>query len=272
MKATIIREPWISLILRGEKTWEMRSQPAAHRGLIGLIRKGSGHVVAAAQLVNSLPPLNVESYTDTEPFHRVPRSEQAAVIKAGWVYPWVLAGVQPLNPSVPYVHRGGVTWVNLANEVAASILDQIGGQLNDIPGISSSALNVRPHERTDSMPTTPLRPVAGRPLSSKGHRREVELNAPNIRHSHIYLSSIIDFFPSDAIGGSNKDQIAAKFLTVTFNPGKTVQTDIAGDKKVLRVRSSVLRDFFDRPGATPGDVVQIERSATYAFTFSLRRS
>jgi hypothetical protein len=74
MKATIIREPWISLILRGEKTWEMRSQPAAHRGLIGLIRKGSGHVVAAAQLVNSLPPLNVESYADTEPFHRVPRT------------------------------------------------------------------------------------------------------------------------------------------------------------------------------------------------------
>ena len=58
------------------------------------------------------------------------------------------------------------------------------------------------------MPTTPLGPAAARPLSSKGDRREVELNAPNIRHSHIYLSSIIDFFSSDAIGGSNKDQVA----------------------------------------------------------------
>src|SRR5450759_1528739 len=210
MKATIIREPWISLILRGEKTWEMRSQPAAHRGLIGLIRKGSGQVVAVAQLVNSLPPLNVESYADTEHFHRVPRSEQGAVIEAGWIYPWVLDGVQPLNSPVPYVHRGGVTWVNLANEVALCILDQIGGQLNDIPGNSSSASNVGTHERTAPMPTAPLGPVASRPLSSKGDRREVELNAPNIRHSHIYLSSIIDFFPRDAIGGSNKSQIAPK--------------------------------------------------------------
>jgi hypothetical protein len=103
-------------------------------------------------------------------------------------------------------------------------------------------------------------------------RREVELNAPNIRHSHIYLSSIIDFFPRDAIGGSNKSQIAPKLLTVTFDPGKVVQTDIAGDKKILRVHSSVLRDFFDRACAKPGDVVEIERTAPYAYTFSLRRS
>src|SRR5450759_1858996 len=91
------------------------------------------------------------------------------------------------------------------------------------------------------------------------------------RNRHDPLVSVLQmtacFFRFHGPGGSNKDQVAAKLLTVTFNPGKTVQTDIAGDKKILRVRSSVLRDFFDRAGATPGDVVEIERSAPYAYTF-----
>ena len=47
MKALIVDEPWISAILRGEKTWEMRKTGCNLRGSIALIRKGAGHVVGS---------------------------------------------------------------------------------------------------------------------------------------------------------------------------------------------------------------------------------
>ena len=37
MKALIVREPWIDLILDGHKTWELRTQPTSIRGRIALI-------------------------------------------------------------------------------------------------------------------------------------------------------------------------------------------------------------------------------------------
>jgi ASCH domain len=45
VKGLIIDEPWISLIVSGEKTWEMRSRNTNVRGRIGLIRKGSKTVI-----------------------------------------------------------------------------------------------------------------------------------------------------------------------------------------------------------------------------------
>ena len=41
MKALIVDEPWITAILKGDKTWEMRKKNCNIRGQIALIRKGS---------------------------------------------------------------------------------------------------------------------------------------------------------------------------------------------------------------------------------------
>jgi ASCH domain len=61
MKALIIRDPWIGLILTGRKTWELRASPTKIRGRIGLIRKGSGWIVGVADLVDSLPRLDADT-------------------------------------------------------------------------------------------------------------------------------------------------------------------------------------------------------------------
>jgi hypothetical protein len=127
MKAIPIREPYIGLILRNLKTWEMRSTRVTHRGIVGLIKKGSGHVVGVAQLVDSLPPLTARNYAENEPFHRVTPAEQSGAIERKWVHPWVLAQVRRLSRPVPYKHTGGVTWVNLGEDVTRRVLEQIGG-------------------------------------------------------------------------------------------------------------------------------------------------
>jgi len=53
-RALIIDEPWISKILSGEKTLEMRSRHTKIRGRIGLIRKGSGLIVGDVWLDDSI--------------------------------------------------------------------------------------------------------------------------------------------------------------------------------------------------------------------------
>ena len=122
-RGLIIDEPWISLILSGKKTWEMRSTGTRKRGPIGLIRKGSGQVVGAAELVDSLPALSREDYAKTEQLHRIPIEFQSAAILRRRVRPWVLAAARPLPKPIPYQHGSGpVIWVKLDAAVVAAIL------------------------------------------------------------------------------------------------------------------------------------------------------
>ncbi len=126
MRALVVAEPWVSRLLSGAKTWEMRSRPTRVRGLIGLVRKGSGLVVGVATLVDSLPPLGPEPFRSAEPYHRICASESVPAMAGGWVHPWVVRDVAALKAPVPYVHpRGAVTWVVLDAAVAAAVMAQL---------------------------------------------------------------------------------------------------------------------------------------------------
>ncbi|CCE03760.1 hypothetical protein [Bradyrhizobium sp. STM 3809] len=287
MKATIIREPWISEILAGRKTWEMRSRPVKTRGLIGLIRKGSGQVVATARLIDSPASLNVESYTKTVHLHRIPLEQQASVIAQGWVYPWILADVRPLHPSVPYSHKGGVGWVTLDSEVETEIMrrvDQSTGavaqRLHRETEVHHSQTGKRAHDVTDKKVLSKRMKVEGR---IEGDRCIIPITEGNITHGHIYLRSVVSFFPSDSIGGSDESQSAARSLTLSFDGGPVVSTDIAGPDRHDRpgksahyifrhARSAVLSPFFERTGATAGDQAIITRTSPYCYSIRLLKS
>ena len=123
MKALIIDEPWIGLILAGRKTWEMRKTGCRYRGPIALIRKGSGQVVGTAEVADCRPPLSdAAAYTAAERFHCIPSARQQQAFADGWRTPWVLAEAHPLARPVPYAHpNGAVIWVNLDEAVAAQV-------------------------------------------------------------------------------------------------------------------------------------------------------
>ncbi len=57
MRGLIIDEPWVSYILDGRKTCELRGSNCRIRERIGLIRKGSGLVVGTADVVGARGPL-----------------------------------------------------------------------------------------------------------------------------------------------------------------------------------------------------------------------
>lgn len=120
-KGLVIAQPWIGMILRDEKTWEMRSRATNIRGQIALIAKGTGQVVGIATLVDSLPPLSPETMQSHFAKHRIP-TEKVAEPGFKWFTPWVLADVRPLDTPISYEHpSGAVTWINLSPSEEAAI-------------------------------------------------------------------------------------------------------------------------------------------------------
>lgn len=263
-RALIIADPWISSILDGLKTWEMRTQVTRIRGRIGLIRKGSGLIVGTAELVDCLPPLNAESYASQVACHGIPTLQQTDALTGGWTVPWVLRGARALACPVPYEHpAGAVIWVTL--DAATSLA--VGAQDRAII-VSPSPVATAP-PRLPTAVAAPMWRAAGGPVArSDTNAVVVRLTQGNIKNHHIYLRQLRHLLPQDAIGGSNTVQAAPKRLTVVFNPGPTVETDVCGEKFIFRDRGAT-RAFLTASGAQAGSEVRIVRTGAYAFRVEL---
>jgi hypothetical protein len=84
-------------------------------------------------------------------------------------------------------------------------------------------------------------------------QRRIILTQGNINHHHFYLRRCADIIPDGGIGGNSKEDLGQIF-TVAFEPGETIETDVAGDKMILRNRAAV-RAFFNITDAQAGDFV-----------------
>jgi|GEM_PF-389281 len=118
-RALIIDEPWISKILSGEKTWEMRSRATTVRGRIGLIRKGSGLIVGEVDIVEVLDFNQerdvLERYTEE---HCIDYSDKDREFLQKYDVAWVLENAKKYSVPIPYNHpQGAVIWVRLEKSV-----------------------------------------------------------------------------------------------------------------------------------------------------------
>lgn len=124
LRGLVIREPWIDLILNGEKTWEIRSTATKVRERIALIRGGSGTVVGCADLVGCEGPFNFEALRSHRSKHAVPDEPLRAFVEKykGRAFAWVLQSVRSFSPTFPYRHpSGAVIWVTLDPELSEKI-------------------------------------------------------------------------------------------------------------------------------------------------------
>ncbi len=91
-----------------------------------------------------------------------------------------------------------------------------------------------------------------------------------IRNGSLSVRRALRLLPDDAVGGPNRHATAAGSVTVVFEPGETVETDVAGDKMLLRCRGAV-SDFFARSAAVPGDLVRMRRDGARTLRVRIAR-
>ena len=109
-KGLIIKEPWVSLIVEGKKTWELRKTKTSIRGKIALLQ--GGYIRGYANLVDCIGPIPLERLREASHLHQVPieRFTEGYSYK----YAWKLINVESVDPPEKYDHpRGAQQWVNL---------------------------------------------------------------------------------------------------------------------------------------------------------------
>lgn len=267
MRGLLIREPWIGMILAGQKHWEMRSKSTQVRGPIALIRAGSGLVVGTAVLSDCLPALDADEMRDSSAFHGLPADRLDEVMQQGWTTPWVLSEVRVLQRPVPYRHRSGaVVWIDLEGLLEGDLDSAASTPTGDCEPLPEAApARPMPIALPQATPTaSAARPSAavvpvqlstapGRVLTSI----DIPLTQGNLNNHHIYLRRAMDMVPRECVGGSNAGQ-AGQTIEVVFSPGPVVHTDVDGDKMALRNRKAV-RAFFEQSGCRAGDAVRFSR-------------
>jgi hypothetical protein len=287
-KGLIIAEPWIGLILSGEKTWEMRAQATSYRGWFGLIPKGSGAVDGIARLADVGARLTHNEMLENKARHRIP----GAMIRSGevakWSVPWILADVFRLPAPVPYRHRSGaVTWVELDAEAQAALSDAMMAM--DLPALLASAQSssvqpiqpvrtVRPARRDREAGSFLARAAASRrpagaaseDADETGVIGSTTLTAGNIRNAHFYLTPFLSAFPKEVIGGPNAGSRAARTVAIDWGGATPAVTDIDGTKRIFRSRGWI-RSFFERTGARSGDTVVVEQAGAASYRVRLER-
>ncbi|SDO71204.1 ASCH domain-containing protein [Halobacillus sp. SY10] len=120
MKGLLVKEPWIDLILSGEKTWEIRGTNTKHRGTTGLIKSGTGHVFGTVEIVDS-QPLTKAEYERSTSLHGIPE-ENCQQLPYKRTYAWVLRNPFFYEEPIPYTHPlGAVIWVDLDKAMKAEV-------------------------------------------------------------------------------------------------------------------------------------------------------
>lgn len=113
-RGLIVREPWVSLLLSGEKTWELRGSRTAQRERTALIGSGTGSVLGEADLVDVVGPLSREDIAASVDRHRVARDWHTEPMPYANTYAWVFARPARYPEARPYAHPpGAVIWVKL---------------------------------------------------------------------------------------------------------------------------------------------------------------
>lgn len=124
MKALIIKQPWIDLILEGKKTIEVRGSKTNIRGKIALIESGTGHVIGTCQVDDSI---NIAEHGNISEIVMKSCVDEKRLLEY-YKKPngWVLSNAKRLETPVKYKHpMGAIIWITLEESVTNEIISQL---------------------------------------------------------------------------------------------------------------------------------------------------
>ena len=108
-KLLLIRDPWVTLILAGFKTWEIRGEPVSYRGTIAIAKSGEKQslIFGVVDIVNCIGPLTLDEITNGYDKHRDPDDTHKKPYKH--TYAWILNNPRMLSSPKEFQHQNG--WV-----------------------------------------------------------------------------------------------------------------------------------------------------------------
>jgi ASCH domain len=104
-RGLLVRDPYATQLLNGEKIWEIRGKATQIRGTIAVIKSGTGRAYGTVRLVRVLGPLALD---DLVLAHELPRDEREEFKRTGLPYPktyaYVLSDPRWFERPIPYHH------------------------------------------------------------------------------------------------------------------------------------------------------------------------
>lgn len=115
LRGLIVRDPYASQLLDGEKIWEIRGKPTQIRGPVVIVKAGTGKAFGTANLVRVLGPLDLDDLVTAS---ELPDEERDELRHDGLpyrkTYAYVFTNPRRFEQPISYLHRSGaVTWVRL---------------------------------------------------------------------------------------------------------------------------------------------------------------
>ena len=121
-RTLLVREPWVSMLLDGYKTWELRRSSTKVRGRVGLTPSGSGEIAGSAKLWDVHGPFTAEELGAHRELHRVDDEFLDDYAAGKTLYAWEFRDAEWFEPPAPYEHpQGAVIWVKLPRSSAEGL-------------------------------------------------------------------------------------------------------------------------------------------------------
>jgi len=112
VRGLIVREPFASMIVRGEKKWEVRKRRTNVRGEIVII--SNGYALGVVELVDVLGPFSVEELMKFRDLHRVDEETLRKYSSGKELFAWVFENPREFREKKKVnVPRGAQVWVRL---------------------------------------------------------------------------------------------------------------------------------------------------------------
>jgi hypothetical protein len=91
---------------------------------------------------------------------------------------------------------------------------------------------------------------------------ETVLSKSDVMNGNIRFSSSTLGLEPEYFGGTNANEPATSWLTVTFKPGFVSQQWLYGNKKIFAERDPQTKDFFAEIGAKAGTRIRVTRTSS----------
>ena len=114
-RGLMVRDPYATQLLNGEKTWEVRGRATQIRGTVVIIKSGTGRAYGVVELLRVVGPLSLDDLVTSD---HLTTAEREEFPRFGLPYPktfvYEVRNARWFEEPIPYEHpNGAVTWVNL---------------------------------------------------------------------------------------------------------------------------------------------------------------